>query len=127
MGQTLAMSGSHRGADLADHLVGVVRLHGAGGDHGGQLDGVGQPLVDDVDEFVLLDGVQYLDEARVAEQRRGTGRGQYRTRPRMVRGQEMDADGTAKFLVHGTPAAEAVQTGDALLEPIPSGEFVAAV
>jgi hypothetical protein len=45
----------------------------------------------------------------------------------MVRGKDVDADGATKLLVHGTPAAESVQTGDALFEPVPSGKFVAAV
>jgi hypothetical protein len=45
----------------------------------------------------------------------------------MVGGQEMHADGAAEFLVHRTPTAEAVQTGDALLEAIAPGEFVTTV
>jgi hypothetical protein len=45
----------------------------------------------------------------------------------MVGGQEMHADGAAEFLVHRTPTAETVQTGDALLEAVTPGEFVSAV
>lgn len=45
----------------------------------------------------------------------------------MVGGQQMDTDGTAEFLVHRTPTAEAVQTGDALFEAIAPREFVTTV
>ena len=83
--------------------------------------------MDDVDEVVLLDGVEDLDEARVAQQRGGAGRGQHGTGPSVVRGQDVDADGATKLLVDGTPTAETVQTGDALLEAVASGEFVTAV
>ena len=121
------MGGGHGRGDLADHLVRVVRLQRPGGEHSGQLDGVGKPLVHDVDEVVLLDGVEDLDEARVAEQRRGTGGGQHRPGARVVRGQDVHADGAAQLLVHGAPAAESVQTGDALFQTVPSGQFVAAV
>ena len=127
MGEALAVCGGHGLGDLADELVGVVRLQRAGGEQVGELGGVGQPLVDDVDEVVLLDGVEDLHEAGVAEQRRGAGGGQHRPGPRVVGGQDVDADGAAQLLVDRTPAAESVQTGDALLEPVASGELVAAV
>ncbi len=127
MGQALAVGGGHRGGHLGDHLIGVVHLQRAGGEQRGQFGGVGEPLMNDVDEVVLLDGVQYLDEAGVAEERRGTGRGQHGTGPGMVRGQDMHAYGTAKLLVDRTPAAETVQAGDAVLQAVASGELVAAV
>ena len=127
MGEALAVGGGHGLGDLADQLVGVVRLQRPGGEQRGELGGVGQPLVDDVDEVVLLDGVEDLDEAGVAEQRGGAGRRQHGAGPRVVGGQEVDADGAAQFLVDRTPTAETVQTGDALLEPVASGELVAAV
>ena len=87
MGQPLAVGGGHGLGDLADQLVGVVRLQRAGGEERGEFGGVRQPLVDDVDEVVLLDGVQDLDEPGVAQQRGGTGRRQDGAGPRMVGGQ----------------------------------------
>src|SRR5690606_42164535 len=68
VGQALAVCGGHGRGDLTDHLVGVVDLQGAGRQERGQLGGVGEPFVYDVDVVVLLDGVQDLDEAGVAEQ-----------------------------------------------------------
>lgn len=127
MGEALAVGGGHRGRHLADHLVGVVRLQRPWCEERGQLDGVGQPLVDDVDEVVLLDGVEDLDEPGIAEQGGGAGRCQDGTRPGVVRGQDVHADRATELLVHRAPAAESVQTGDAFLKPVASGEFVAAV
>lgn len=127
MGQALAVGGGHRLGELADELVGVVGLHRPGGQQSGELGGVRQPFVDHVDDVVLLDGVQDLDEAGVAEQGRGAGRGEHRAGPRVVRGQQVHAHRPAELLVDSTPAAEAVQTGDALLQAVAPGEFVAAV
>ncbi len=73
MGEALTVGRRHGARDLTDHLVGVVDLQRTGGEKSGQLGGVGQPFVDDVDEVVLLDGVEDLDEARIAQQRRGAG------------------------------------------------------
>lgn len=127
MGEAFAVGGGHRVGELADELVGVVGLHRPGGQQRGQLGGVGEPFVDDVDEVVLLDGVQHLDEAGVAEQGGRAGRRQYGAGPGVVGGQQVDADRAAQFLVDGPPAAEAVQPGDALLQAVAPGEFVAAV
>src|SRR5690606_7148940 len=113
--------------DLTDHLVGVVDLQGAGRQERGQLGGVGEPFVYDVDDVVLLDGVQDLDEAGVAQQGGGACRGQDGAGPCVVRGQDVHPDGAAELLVHGTPTAESVQTGDALLEAVASGQLVTAV
>ena len=92
-----------------------------------QRGGVGKPLVDDVDEVVVLDGVEDLDEARVAEKGGGAGCGEHRAGAVVARGKDVDADGAAQFLVDCTPTAESVQTGDALLQAVPPGELVAAV
>lgn len=127
MGQALAVRGGHGLGDLADELVGVVRLQRPVGEHRGELGGVRQPLMDHVDEVVLLDGVQDLDEPGVTQQRRGTGGGQHRPAPGVVGRQDVHADGAAQLLVDRTPAAESVQTGDALLEAVASGKLVAAV
>lgn len=127
MGEALAVSGGHRLGELAHELVGVVGLHRPGGQQSGELGGVRQPFVDHVDEVVLLDGVQDLDEARVPEQGRGAGGGQHRAGPRVVGGKQMDPHRPAELLVDRTPAAEAVQTGDALLQAVAPGEFVTAV
>lgn len=83
--------------------------------------------MDDVDEVALFHGVQDLHEARVSQQRRGAGSSQHRAGAGMVGGEQMNAHRAAKLLVDGTPAAESVQTGDALFEPIALGELVAAV
>lgn len=83
--------------------------------------------MDDIDEVVLLDGVEDLYEAWVAEKCRGAGRREYGAGPRVVGGEQMHADGAAQFLVDRTPAAETVQTGDALLESVASGELVTTV
>lgn len=73
MRQSFTVRGGHGLGDLAHELVGVVGFEGAGGQQRRQLGGVGEPFVDDVDDVVLLHGVQDLDEARVTEQRGGTG------------------------------------------------------
>lgn len=127
MGQSLAMRGRHGLGDLADELVGVVGLHRPRAEQRGELGGVRQPFVDDVDEVVLLHGVEDLHEAGVAEQGGGTGRGQHGAGSRVVGGEEMDAHRAAQFLIDGAPAAETVQTGDALLQPVSPGELVTAV
>jgi hypothetical protein len=121
------VSRSHGLGDLADELVRVVGLQRAGGEQRGEFHRVRKPLVDDVDQVVLLDGVEDLNEARVAEECRGPRGGQHRAGPRMLRGKEVDPDGPAQFLVDGAPTAESVQTGDALLQTVASGEFVTAV
>lgn len=127
MGEALPVRGRHGRRDLTDHLVGVVHLQRPGGEESGQLGGVREPLVHDVDEVVVLDGVQYLDETGIAEQGGRTRRGQHGPGARVVRGEEVDSDGAAQLLVDGPPTAEAVQTGDALLEAVASGELVPAV
>src|SRR5690606_39521401 len=114
----ISVCGGHGRGDLTDHLVGVVDLQGAGRQERGQLGGVGEPFVYDVDDVVLLDGVQDLDEAGVAQQGGGACRGQDGAGPCVVRGQDVRPDGAAELLVHGTPTAESVQTGDALLEAV---------
>lgn len=127
MGQTFAVRGGHGLGDLGDHLVGVVHLQRPGGQQSRQLGRVRQPFVDDIDKVVLLDGVEDLDEAGVTEEGGGAGGGQHRPSPGVVRRQDVHADGTAQLLVDRAPTAESVQTGDALLEAVASGEFVTAV
>ncbi|MGX1119376.1 hypothetical protein RKD37_004739 [Streptomyces ambofaciens] len=127
MGEALAVGGRHGRRDLTDHLVGVVHLQRPGGEERGQLGGVGEPLVHDVDEVVVLDGIQHLDEAGVAEQGGRACRRQHGPGSRVVSREEVDSDGAAQLLVDGPPAAEAVQTGDALLEAVTSGQLVPAV
>ncbi len=127
VGEALAVGGGHGLGDLLGQLVDVVRLQRPGGEQRGQLGGVRQPLVDHVDDLVLLDGVEDLDEARVAEERRRAGGGQHGAGARVLGRQQVDPDGAAEFLVHRSPAAETVQTGEALLQPVAPGEFVPAV
>ncbi len=121
------VGGGDRVGDLADHLVRVVRLHRAGGEQLGEVGRVGQPLPDDVHQLALLDGVQDLDEARVAEQRGGLGGGQHGAGALVAGGQQVDPDGPAQLLVHGAPAAERLGLGDALLQPVAAADHVAAV
>lgn len=45
----------------------------------------------------------------------------------MIRGQQVNAYRAPQFLVDSPPAAESVQSGDALLEAVASGQLVAAV
>lgn len=127
MCEALAVSGGHRLGDLVHELVGLVHLEGARGEQRGQLRGIGQPFVHHVHEVVLLDRVQDLDEARVAEQRRRACRREDGSCPRVVRGEQVHPDSPAELLVHRAPAAESVQPGDALLQAIASREFVTAV
>lgn len=127
MCETLTVCGRHGLGDLTDQLIGVVSIHRACCQQGRELGGVGEPFVNDIDEVVLLDRVEDLHEARVAEQRGGPGRGQHGAGSWMIRGEQMDAHRAAQLLVDSTPAAEPVQTGDALLEAVTSGKFVATV
>ncbi len=126
VGLAAAVGGRDGVGDLADHLVRLVRLHRAVGEQPGQVGGVRQPLPDDVDQLALLDGVQDLDEARVAEQGGGLGRGQHLAGPLVAGGHQVDADGPAQLLVDGAPAAEGLGLGDALLQPVPVADHVAA-
>lgn len=121
------MRGGHGLRDLADELVGVVGLQGAGSEQRGDFSRVGQPFVHDIDEIVLLDGIQDLHEARVAEKGRGPGGREDGTCPGVISGKQMHTDSAPELLVDRTPTAETVQTGDALLQPVASGEFVPAV
>lgn len=73
MREALAVRGRHGLGYLADQLVGVVSVHRTGGQQSRELSGVGEPFVDDIDEVVLLDRVEYLHETRVPEQRGGPG------------------------------------------------------
>lgn len=75
--QALAVRGGHGLGDLADHLVRVVHFERARGQERRQLRGVRKPLVHHIDEVVLLDRVQDLDEAGIAEKGGGPGRRQY--------------------------------------------------
>ncbi|KDN84156.1 hypothetical protein KCH_39470 [Kitasatospora cheerisanensis KCTC 2395] len=127
MGLAALVGGGDGVGDLADHLVGVVRLQRAVRQQFAEVPGAGQPLADDVHQLALLHGVQHLDEARVAEQGGAAGGGEDRLGAAVAGREQVDADGAAELLVDGAPAGEGLRLGDALLQPVAAADLVAAV
>jgi hypothetical protein len=127
MSQPFAVCRGQRLRELADELIRLMRLQRPGGEQLVEWNGVGQPLMDDIDQLALLDRVEDLHEPGVTEQGRRACRGKHLTGAGVPGRHHMHPDGTAQLLVDGTPAAEAVEACDALLEAVALGQLVTAV
>ena len=121
VGDAVGVRGGDRVRDLLDQPRGPARRQRPLEEHLVERDPVA-PLVDDVDDAVLLGGVEHAQEVAVGDGGGRAGGGEQPLGPGVRGVDHVHRDAPGQDQVRGPPELGAVGLGDEVLEPEPSGE-----
>ncbi len=119
VGDPVAVRDRDRLGHLLDHPGRPARGQQALGEQPVEGD-PGPPLVDDVDDAVLLGGVEHPQQVAVADQGGGAGGGEHRGGARVGVGEHVHGDVAGEDLVGGPPEAGTLGVVEQVLELEPS-------